>query len=656
MMKQAMVYNHKIAAELKEVFTPLTKRLEEELSLVSEQNVLQYLVKTKVCSVHYSASRYDINSQLPPVIKEMCHERNFLNDNEIHYFSSFVKQVNESADLKPYNIAELLTGRFDEYLWCSLYADTREPKNNHSVETVVVPLGEYEIENYLLLLLTSKVLLCVVDMALKDKGSELENKYWPLLSTETSQGRKKLATLPEMISALDTLKEGIQSYLAVLSSLTARKIPGRSFESLLQEIVDEGMPQKIATKVPFNYTLPSIRQGVYFEGIFRPFANSVNENGKLTFSPAFLEYCKETQSLYRNSRLVGPDGKRNVGLLGTGCPMAQKMSGYDLIGINYIGKSFLKVFRLLKEKHDFSKTMDSICPLRLETPEALSFPILKPDAFDAYNVNIHEHNAARERVRDYQKCQQLTEAVLRFWFGDLALLKMPSQSVRESWFTRSSVFDLQIWDMFGSDIKAVKYEHKYLNLHRTPLQTLAIIIILDQFSRNVYRNSKESYSSDNMAVQLCLEAIESCQDCKLPPVMRWFLYMPLQHSECLEHQQKSVACFTKLLADLNEVATSPDEATENRKIFENVLKNAIQHYEVIKHFGHFPSRNKDLNRSSTEQEIKYIDGLPVGNYYNAHYFENHKGELIKMEAKIGNILRVAVFILLIIYFLIISFI
>ena len=132
----------------------------------------------------------------------------------------------------------------------------------------------------------------------------------------------------------------------------------------------------------------------------------------------------------------------------------------------------------------------------------------------------------------------------------------------------------------------------------SPRSTLALIIIFDQFSRNIYRNKPEAFAQDNAALDLCLDGLDVEKDQHLSLIERVFYYLPLEHSENLTMQINSVRAFESLL-DL--------ALPETRPIFQNFYNHAITHYETIERFGRFPYRNLTLNRESTPEEIKYLN-------------------------------------------------
>ena len=120
----------------------------------------------------------------------------------------------------------------------------------------------------------------------------------------------------------------------------------------------------------------------------------------------------------------------------------------------------------------------------------------------------------------------------------------------------------------------------------TPRGTLALIILLDQFSRNLHRNSPEAFAADGKAREIARTAIERGIDRMLGEVERMFVYLPFEHSEDLADQDQSVRLFTSLGEDMTRYAED--------------------HRDVIRRFGRFPHRNAALGRTSTPDELAYL--------------------------------------------------
>jgi uncharacterized protein (DUF924 family) len=139
----------------------------------------------------------------------------------------------------------------------------------------------------------------------------------------------------------------------------------------------------------------------------------------------------------------------------------------------------------------------------------------------------------------------------------------------------------------------------------SPHRLLALILLLDQMPRNIYRGTSRAFQQDEKALNLALEGMATGADAVLTPIQRVFLYMPLQHSESPDIQDESVAAFRSLVAQ---------SAPEHRAVFEGCLNFALLHQRLVKRFGRFPHRNRVLGRRSSEAELTFLaeEGLTFG--------------------------------------------
>lgn len=180
--------------------------------------------------------------------------------------------------------------------------------------------------------------------------------------------------------------------------------------------------------------------------------------------------------------------------------------------------------------------------------------------------------------------QSIASTILNFWFGD-----PHSESYghfQDFWFQSSAEFDQQIKTQFES-VYLEAVAGKLNALSETPEGSLAFVILLDQFPRNMYRGMPQAFASDAMALSVSRDALDKKYDQHLLSTQRVFLYLPFEHSEKIEDQDRSVELFQAL----------GDEYT---------LKYAIEHRDVIVQFGRFPHRNSILGRKSTPDEIKFL--------------------------------------------------
>ena len=177
--------------------------------------------------------------------------------------------------------------------------------------------------------------------------------------------------------------------------------------------------------------------------------------------------------------------------------------------------------------------------------------------------------------------------VLDFWFG--APGNPDYGKTRPLWFTKSDATDQRLHDRFGSTVEAA-LSGGLDDWALTPRGALASIIVLDQFTRNIYRDTPRSFAGDGQALRVASSLVDRNDDRLLAPVERWFAYMPFEHSEFLNDQLESVRLFQQL-------------AQEG---LQEPLPWAIKHLEVIQRFGRFPHRNSILGRESTAEEIEFL--------------------------------------------------
>lgn len=177
--------------------------------------------------------------------------------------------------------------------------------------------------------------------------------------------------------------------------------------------------------------------------------------------------------------------------------------------------------------------------------------------------------------------------VLDFWFGTSDDLSANSSM----WFKKSDELDAEIKERFEPLLTKFK-EGQLKTWQETPLGCLAHVILLDQFTRNMFRDQKVMYDFDENARELTRLAVSKSFDEELPPQQRWFLYMPMMHSEVLADQEESLKLFGKL--------KSADESFSGTYVY------AQKHYDIVKNWGRFPHRNEILGRDSTPEEIEFL--------------------------------------------------
>ncbi|WP_370980336.1 DUF924 family protein [Agaribacterium sp. ZY112] len=168
--------------------------------------------------------------------------------------------------------------------------------------------------------------------------------------------------------------------------------------------------------------------------------------------------------------------------------------------------------------------------------------------------------------------------VINFWFSELEL---------KQWWQKDAELDLLIANRFMAVHKQARSCELYL-WRRSPEGRLAEIIVLDQFSRNIFRDQAEAFSCDALALVLAQEAVTLGVDKELPPIQRSFLYMPYMHSESVVIHEQAMSLFSS-------------------KGMENNLDFEVRHKEIIDRFGRYPHRNPVLGRQSSPEELLFLE-------------------------------------------------
>ena len=195
------------------------------------------------------------------------------------------------------------------------------------------------------------------------------------------------------------------------------------------------------------------------------------------------------------------------------------------------------------------------------------------------------------------------ETVFDYWFNglnDQTRIDPESPAVKR-WFSGEDATDREIRERFEEDhLQAARGEYKAWE--DTPRGRLALVILLDQFPRNLYRNSPKAFAIDPMALDLCSRSMEDGFDEPLELIERTFLYMPLMHAESVEMQEKCKQQFSLL------VELAKERSPTNVGHFTYSHEFAVKHAVIIERFGRFPHRNSILGRSSTPEEIEFLKG------------------------------------------------
>jgi len=180
------------------------------------------------------------------------------------------------------------------------------------------------------------------------------------------------------------------------------------------------------------------------------------------------------------------------------------------------------------------------------------------------------------------------QEILRFWFGDAA----DYGRLRTEWFRKDPHFDARIRERFQALYEqAVK--GALAQWRSSQGDCLALVILLDQFPRNMFRDTAAAFATDLLAREVATQALERRFDAGLRPVERMFFYLPFEHSEAMDDQWRSLA----LMAPL---AVWPEMA--------DAFPYAVRHWEIVRRFGRYPHRNALLGRPSTPEEVEFLRG------------------------------------------------
>jgi uncharacterized protein (DUF924 family) len=185
----------------------------------------------------------------------------------------------------------------------------------------------------------------------------------------------------------------------------------------------------------------------------------------------------------------------------------------------------------------------------------------------------------------------LIHQILTFWFGDPQSEDTRYVERRKLWFSKNPELDQVIRTQFQPVYEQAAAGHleQWRRSHRG---CLALLLLFDQFSRNMFRGTAQMLATDSLALEIAEEAIAKGFDQAVPPIQRIFFYLPFEHSENLEHQRRSVELFHQLCQ------SSPE--------FEDVLDYAKRHQAVIERFGRFPHRNLMLDRPTSLAEAEFL--------------------------------------------------
>lgn len=188
------------------------------------------------------------------------------------------------------------------------------------------------------------------------------------------------------------------------------------------------------------------------------------------------------------------------------------------------------------------------------------------------------------------------QQIIDYWYGNPIDEATIVSDRFELWFGKSDEADIEIKQLFSDDV-AKLVAGEYSSWLETPKGRLASIILIDQFCRQIYRGSSMAFEHDPIVLKFCLDGIERGHDLMLVRPLRYFYYLPLEHSENIQHQRQCVQAY-QAMAD-----EAPDEF---KKIYIEAKGYADKHLVIIERFGRFPHRNEILGRESTAEEVEFL--------------------------------------------------
>ena len=206
------------------------------------------------------------------------------------------------------------------------------------------------------------------------------------------------------------------------------------------------------------------------------------------------------------------------------------------------------------------------------------------------------HEKHRENASEARSLPALAAEILALWFGENPRDILANYDL---WFKRNDAFDREIAKRFAGRLEEAA-GGAFADWIEAPQTALAYIILTDQFSRNIHRDSARAYATDPQALDVCLEGEARGHPLALGPIQCWIFQMPLMHSEEPALQRRCV----ENLKELAESAPPP-----YREKLEGAHKHAVEHCGWIERFGRFPHRNALLGRESSAEELEFLKEL-----------------------------------------------
>ena len=186
--------------------------------------------------------------------------------------------------------------------------------------------------------------------------------------------------------------------------------------------------------------------------------------------------------------------------------------------------------------------------------------------------------------------------ILRFWFGEQEDDADVAKTQQSLWWSKNPDVDREISETYRATLEEA-CRGDLADWENSARGMLALIILVDQFSRNIFRDDARSFSSDHLAREWCRQLLARRLDMELRPIERVFAYLPLEHSEDMADQERCVALYTTLDAQAPH---------RHQEVFAGFLHFARAHRNIIRRFGRYPHRNKILSRESTAAEETFL--------------------------------------------------
>jgi uncharacterized protein (DUF924 family) len=185
--------------------------------------------------------------------------------------------------------------------------------------------------------------------------------------------------------------------------------------------------------------------------------------------------------------------------------------------------------------------------------------------------------------------------ILRFWFGELQAPEDLDRSKMKMWWMGGEAIDAEISERFGAKVEEA-LAGKLGGWTDSPRGSLALVILLDQFTRNLGRGTPRAFAGDLAALDVCRAAIERGQDRRLRLIERAFLYMPMMHAEDRDVARRSIETFEALSKEVEALGGD----------YPDFRSHAVQHGEIVLRFGRFPHRNEVLGRTPSPDESEFL--------------------------------------------------